>query len=72
MCGPEGMMQEVESALKIFNVPADNIHQEHFGTGIVENTEEDDDGSLKEQTVTIQYEGTDYQVVAQNYGVVST
>ena len=54
LCGPEGMMQEVESALKIFNVPTDNIHQEHFGTGIVEHTEEEDDGSLKEQTVTIQ------------------
>jgi ring-1,2-phenylacetyl-CoA epoxidase subunit PaaE len=70
LCGPEGMMQEVESALKIFNVPVDNIHQEHFGTGIVEHTEEDDDGSLKEQTVTIQYEGTDYQVVVKPHETI--
>jgi ring-1,2-phenylacetyl-CoA epoxidase subunit PaaE len=70
LCGPEGMMQEVESALKIFNVSTDNIHQEHFGSGIVEHTEEDDDGSLKEQTVTIQYEGTDYQVVVKPHETI--
>jgi ring-1,2-phenylacetyl-CoA epoxidase subunit PaaE len=70
LCGPEGMMQEVENALKIFNVPADNIHQEHFGTGIVEHNEADDDGSLKEQMVTIQYEGTDYQVLVKPHETI--
>jgi ring-1,2-phenylacetyl-CoA epoxidase subunit PaaE len=70
LCGPEGMMEEVEKALKIFNVSTDNIHKEHFGSGILHVEEEDGDDSIKEQTVTIQYEGTDYQVVVKPHETI--
>ena len=69
LCGPEGMMEEVTNSLKIFNVPAENIHQEHFGSGIL-HVEEDIDDSIKEQTVTIQYEGNDYTVVVKPHETI--
>jgi ring-1,2-phenylacetyl-CoA epoxidase subunit PaaE len=67
LCGPEGMMEQVTNALKLFNVPSDQIHKEHFvdthhKTEVVE-IEEDD--SLKQQTVTIKYEGKDYSLVVK-------
>jgi ring-1,2-phenylacetyl-CoA epoxidase subunit PaaE len=70
LCGPEGMMEEVEKTLKLFNVPTDNIHQEHFGSAVAQTVEEDEDDSLKEQTVTIQYEGTDYQVLVKPHETI--
>jgi ring-1,2-phenylacetyl-CoA epoxidase subunit PaaE len=68
LCGPEGMMEQVTNALKLFNVPQENIHKEHFvetphKPGIVEK--EDEDTSLKPQTVTIKYEGKDYAVLVK-------
>jgi ring-1,2-phenylacetyl-CoA epoxidase subunit PaaE len=71
LCGPEGMMEQVEAALNIFNVPAENIHKEHFGTGILSEVEvQDEDESIKEQTVTIQYEGTNYQVLVKPHETI--
>ena len=63
LCGPEGMMEQVSNALALFNVPAENIHKEHFGTEHHQTIiEEEDDQSIKEQIVTIKYEGKDYSV----------
>jgi ring-1,2-phenylacetyl-CoA epoxidase subunit PaaE len=71
LCGPEGMMEQVENALKMFNVPKDNIHKEHFGSaGTHEVLHEDDDDSIKDQTVTIQYEGNDYQVLVKAHETI--
>lgn len=72
LCGPAGMMEEVTTSLKTANVPDAQIHQEHFtsthgGAAIVE---EDEDDSLKEQTVTIQYEGNDYTVVVKPHETI--
>ena len=70
LCGPEGMMDSVTKALNIFNVPAENIHQEHFGAGILTVEQEDEEGSLKEQSVTIKYEGTDYQILVKPHETI--
>ena len=70
LCGPEGMMEQVENALNLFNVPKENVHKEHFGsTGTHEILHEEDD-SIKDQTVTIQYEGNDYQVLVKAHETI--
>ncbi|KAA9327287.1 ferredoxin--NADP reductase [Hymenobacter busanensis] len=77
MCGPEGMMTEARAALELLGVPANHIRRESFvasadsaetaasqpdGHGTVTA---DDDDAITTRTVTIQYEGTDYQVEVQ-------
>ncbi|WP_044172986.1 ferredoxin--NADP reductase [Flectobacillus major] len=72
LCGPEGMMQHVEAAIKIFGVTDNQIHKEHFFSAHDEKAMEDEDeaGSLKEQTITIQYEGNDYTVVVKPHETI--
>jgi ring-1,2-phenylacetyl-CoA epoxidase subunit PaaE len=71
LCGPEGMMEQVTNALHLFNVPPENIHKEHFGT-VHHDTivEKEEDQNLKEQTVTIKYEGTDYSVLVKPHETI--
>lgn len=72
LCGPAGMMEQVTTSLTLAKVPTTQIYQEHFtsthgGTAIVE---EEEDDSLKEQTVTIQYEGNDYTVIVKPHETI--
>ncbi len=66
LCGPDGMMEEVQNALNILKVPKEQIHKESFAPSkdthgeVVE--EEDDDSKLKAREVTIIYEGAEYKV----------
>ena len=75
LCGPEGMMTEAKAALELLGVPADRIRRESFvaaaetqeaaatqpnGHGDVSSA--DDDGQSVARTVTINYEGTEYQL----------
>lgn len=64
ICGPEGMMDEVQKALKLLGAPAERVHQEHFFVSHEEEStpHEEEDGSLKAQLVTVHYEGSEYQV----------
>ncbi|MFD3000521.1 2Fe-2S iron-sulfur cluster-binding protein [Pontibacter toksunensis] len=74
MCGPEGMMQEVQHALNVLHVPAERIFRESFVSSKLQVQEEDllpqhgtvasseDDGEITTQTVTIIYEGAEYTV----------
>ncbi|GAA4384051.1 ferredoxin--NADP reductase [Hymenobacter koreensis] len=77
MCGPEGMMAEARAALELLGVPANRIRRESFvasadsaetaanqpdGHGTVTS---DDNDAITARTVTIQYEGTDYEVEVQ-------
>jgi ring-1,2-phenylacetyl-CoA epoxidase subunit PaaE len=74
MCGPEGMMAEAKAALELLGVPAERIRRESFvasadsaeaaaaqpdGHGTVTA---DDNDEISTRKVTIQYEGTDYEV----------
>lgn len=75
MCGPEGMMDEVRHALNVLHVPAENIFRESFVSNkLIEQQQQaqhgdvsssDDDGEIITQTVTIIYEGAEYQVEVQ-------
>jgi ring-1,2-phenylacetyl-CoA epoxidase subunit PaaE len=64
ICGPEGMMEEVQKALKLLGAPSERVHQEHFFVSHEESPMpiEEEDGSLKAQLVTVHYEGSEYQV----------
>jgi ring-1,2-phenylacetyl-CoA epoxidase subunit PaaE len=65
LCGPEGLMQETTRALSILGVPAERIHHESFAPSTEthgEVLESDDDSGLKRRTVTVLYEGAEYQV----------
>ena len=70
LCGPEGMMEQVENALNLFNVPKENVHKEHFGSTATHEILHEDDDSIKDQTVTIQYEGNDYQILVKAHETI--
>ncbi len=74
LCGPEGMMLEAKAALELLGVPAERIRRESFvaaaetqeaaatqpnGHGDVSAA--DDDGQVQARTVTVHYEGSEYQ-----------
>jgi ring-1,2-phenylacetyl-CoA epoxidase subunit PaaE len=68
MCGPEGMMKNVESLLAMRHIPSDKLFKESFVQGIIDKDEKKEaavEGSeeLKERVVTIRYDGEEYQVV---------
>jgi ring-1,2-phenylacetyl-CoA epoxidase subunit PaaE len=65
LCGPAGMMEEMQEALKILNVPPGRIFKESFVTAQTaeakgEVTEEKQ--LLQNRNVTIYYEGTEYKL----------
>ncbi len=65
VCGPDGLMHEVEGALAVLGVPKEQIHKESFAPTQEthgEVVEEEEGGSLKAQTVTVIYEGAEYKV----------
>ncbi|RSK44113.1 ferredoxin--NADP reductase [Hymenobacter rigui] len=78
LCGPEGMMLEAQAALELLGVPASRIRRESFvaaadsaetaagqpnGHGDVSAAE--DDGTIRTRTVTVQYEGAEYQFAVE-------
>ena len=66
LCGPQGMMTEVQSSLAMFDVPAGQIHQESFGVVTSEEMEQaEEDGSLQTQEVTLIYEGKEHKITVQ-------
>ncbi|GAB2794357.1 ring-1,2-phenylacetyl-CoA epoxidase subunit PaaE [Hymenobacter luteus] len=83
LCGPEGMMTEAYAALELLGVPASRIRRESFvaaadasetaaaqpsGHGDVSTAADDTPGAY---TVTIHYEGSEYQVaVAPNQTIL--
>lgn len=72
LCGPEGMMEQVTEALNIFNVKPENIHKEHFfeSNSKAEHVDDDSDEAIKEQTVIIKYEGTDYSLLVKPHETI--
>ncbi|UOG73491.1 ferredoxin--NADP reductase [Hymenobacter tibetensis] len=74
LCGPEGMMVEAKAALDLLGVPDSRVRRESFvaaaetqetaaaqlnGHGDV--SVDEDDGQIKTRTVTVNYEGSEYQ-----------
>ncbi|WP_187263294.1 ferredoxin--NADP reductase [Pontibacter beigongshangensis] len=74
MCGPAGMMEEVQQALKLLKVPTDRIFRESFvseklasQTKAPPGAVDTDSGTaaIITQTVTLIYEGAEYRVEVQ-------
>lgn len=68
MCGPEGMMKNVESLLAMRHIPKEKIFKESFVQGILDKDEKKEDvvvaaEELKEREVTIRYDGQEYKIL---------
>lgn len=70
MCGPEGMMKNVESLLALRNIPKEKIFKESFVQGTIDRENKTDSqavesGELKAREVTIRYDGQEFKFVVQ-------
>lgn len=69
MCGPEGMMKNVESLLALRQIPAVKIFKESFVQGTIDkDVKKDVDPASDELTtreVTIRYDGQEYKVTVE-------
>lgn len=67
MCGPEGMMKNVETLLEARNIPKEKVFKESFVQGTIDKDEKKEaaakSGELKEREVTIRYDGQEYKVL---------
>jgi ring-1,2-phenylacetyl-CoA epoxidase subunit PaaE len=68
MCGPEGMMKNVESLLAMRHIPKEKIFKESFVQGILDKDQKKDEvvvaaGEQKAREVTIRYDGQEYKVL---------
>lgn len=63
LCGPDGLMSEAKVALTILGVPESKMHKESFyhatamSSTLIVTDEDDSDGSLKSQEITVLYDG---------------
>ena len=67
MCGPEGMMKNVDSLLAMRHIPREKIFKESFVQGIIDRDQKKEEvvvaaDDLKERVVTIRYDGQEYKV----------
>ena len=61
MCGPEGMMNNVQTLLEERDIPTDRIFRESFVAGIMNKPAEEEVGEeIKTQTVTVLYDGEEH------------
>ena len=68
MCGPEGMMKNVDSLLAMRHIPKERIFKESFVQGIIDKDQKKEEvvvasDEVKERTVTIRYDGQEYKVL---------
>lgn len=68
ICGPDGLMDEARGALRILNVPTDQVHKESFATSSHEThgevVAEEPSGSSTPE-VTVLYEGSEYKFTVE-------
>lgn len=77
MCGPEGMMKNVETLLAQHAIPEENIFKESFVQGTIDKEPKKESstagGELKAREVTIRYDGQEYKVmVPPNKAILET
>lgn len=68
MCGPEGMMKNVESLLAMRHIPKEKIFKESFVQGILDKDQKKEEVVVaaeeeKAREVTIRYDGQEYKVL---------
>ncbi len=66
MCGPEGMMKNVDTLLAARNIPKEKIFKESFVQGTIDKDfkkeEPDQSIEMKTREVTIKYDGEEYKI----------
>jgi ring-1,2-phenylacetyl-CoA epoxidase subunit PaaE len=72
MCGPEGMMKNVETLLAARNIPQEKIFKESFVQGTIDKdskkdttTAADTSGKAKAREVTVRYDGQEYKIMVE-------
>ncbi len=66
MCGPEGMMKNVDTLLEARHIPKEKIFKESFVQGTIDKKEAPaaaEEGTAKDHEVTIRYDGQEYKVL---------
>jgi ring-1,2-phenylacetyl-CoA epoxidase subunit PaaE len=65
MCGPEGMMKNVDTLLEVRHIPKEKIFKESFVQGTIDKKETPAaaEGAAKDHEVTIRYDGQEYKVL---------
>jgi ring-1,2-phenylacetyl-CoA epoxidase subunit PaaE len=70
MCGPEGMMKNVDNLLAEHKIPADKIFKESFVTGVIDKPKKEEsakpNGEKKSREVTIRYDGNEYKIMVDH------
>ncbi len=77
MCGPEGMMKNVDSLLALQNISKDKIFKESFVAGVLDKEKKGDESTSKSPNtaheVTIRYDGQEYKIKVQpNMSILET
>lgn len=77
MCGPEGMMKNVEAILHEHKIPKEKIFKESFVQGTIDKDKKEEPGARtadnKAHEVTIRYDGQEYKVmVPPNQTILET
>jgi ring-1,2-phenylacetyl-CoA epoxidase subunit PaaE len=77
MCGPEGMMKNVDTLLDARHIPKEKIFKESFVQGTIDKDAKkgstESVGELKAHEVTIRYDGQEYKVlVPPNKAILET
>lgn len=78
LCGPDGLMDEVRSALNLLAVPTDRIHRESFQTAttaqavgaVMEGNTEEEEADSSTQDVTVLYEGNEYKFAVEPHQTI--
>jgi ring-1,2-phenylacetyl-CoA epoxidase subunit PaaE len=70
MCGPEGMMKNVDTLLAQHNIPKEKIFKESFVQGTIDKEKKQEAaaataGEIKTREVTIRYDGQEYKVMVE-------
>lgn len=66
MCGPEGMMKNVDTLLAARNIPKEKIFKESFVQGTIDKKEEPSvAGKLQAREVTVRYDGQEYKFTVE-------
>ncbi len=62
MCGPEGMMRNIETCLADFGIPSGNLFKESFVTPTIDKIQDDDDDTeLKTREIVVVYDGEEHK-----------
>ena len=60
MCGPEGMMRNVETFLADYGIPNGSLFKESFVTPTIDKVQDDDDTELKTREIIVLYDGEEH------------